>query len=113
MDRRAATMAIPIGPQPSTRAVSPGATLDLLTACNPTAMGSVSAACLKSRPLGTGSSSGADNSIRSEYPPIVLLLYTIGSTPLADNSTGSEVTRVPGGWVSVSGPASSISALNS
>ena len=42
-----------------------GSMFDLLTACNPTAMGSVSAACLRSRPLGMGSSSGAESSIRS------------------------------------------------
>ena len=58
-------IAMPIGPQPSTRAVSPGSMFDLLTACNPTAMGSVRAACLRSRPLGMGSSSGAESSIRS------------------------------------------------
>lgn len=58
-------MAIPIGPHPSTRAVSAGVMFDLLTACSPTAMGSVSAACLTSRPLGMGSSSGAESSIRS------------------------------------------------
>ncbi|OOK75764.1 alcohol dehydrogenase zinc-binding domain protein [Mycobacterium kansasii] len=32
---------------------------------------------------------------------------------MADSNTGIDVTNVPGGWVSVSGPASSISALNS
>src|ERR1700677_1930982 len=56
--RSDAMMAMPIGPQPTTRAVSPGWMFDLLTACRPTAMGSVSAACLKSRPLGIRSDDG-------------------------------------------------------
>ena len=76
-------------------------------------MGSVSAACRGSSPFGTGSSSGADSSIRSAYPPIVVLDVKIGSKPVADSSTGSEVTIVPGLGASVSGPASSTSALNS
>ncbi len=58
-------MAMPIGPQPSTSAASPRSILDLLTACRPTAIGSVSAAWRGSSPLGMGISSGADNSIRS------------------------------------------------
>ncbi|PQM49405.1 hypothetical protein C1Y40_00365 [Mycobacterium talmoniae] len=58
-------MAMPIGPQPSTTAVSPRPTPDLLTACSPTAIGSVSAACRGSSPLGMANSSGADSSIRS------------------------------------------------
>ena len=61
----AATMARPTGPQPSTSAPSPGLMCDLLTPCRPTAIGSVSAAWRKSRPLGISVSSGADRSIRS------------------------------------------------
>ena len=60
--------AMPTGPQPSTRAPSPGPIADLLTACRPTAIGSVSAACRGSRPLGTSSTSSDDSSIRSLYP---------------------------------------------
>jgi hypothetical protein len=38
---------------------------DLLTACSPTAIGSVSEAWRKSSPLGTSTSIGADSSMRS------------------------------------------------
>ncbi len=43
----------------------------------------------------------------------MLLEYMIGSMPVADTNTGIEVTTVPGAGASVSGPASSTSALNS
>jgi hypothetical protein len=58
-------IAMPIGPHPTTSADSPGAIADLFTACRPTAIGSVSAACRGSSPFGTGISSGADSSMRS------------------------------------------------
>jgi hypothetical protein len=106
-------IAMPIGPQPSTSADSVRWIADLFTACSPTAIGSVSAACRGSSPLGMGVNSGADSSIRSAYPPIVLLEYTIGSIPVVDTRTGSDVTSVPVAGASVSGPASSTSAANS
>lgn len=113
LSRNAAMIAIPIGPQPITSAASPGAKPDLLTACSPTAIGSVSAACRGSTPSGTLSSNGTDSSILSAYPPSTVLLDMIGSNPLGDNNTGSDVTRVPGAGASVPGPASRTSALNS
>ena len=61
----AAMMAMPIGPQPITNAVSPRVMADLFTACRPTAIGSVSAAWRTSSPLGSGNRSGADSTIRS------------------------------------------------
>jgi hypothetical protein len=79
--RSAAMIAIPIGPHPITNAVSPDWIAALFTACRPTAIGSVRAACRGSRPSGTRSSSGADNSIRSAYPPITVLLDRMSSKP--------------------------------
>ena len=61
----AAMMAMPMGPQPITNAVSPRVMADLFTACRPTAIGSVSAAWRTSSPLGSGNRSGADSTIRS------------------------------------------------
>jgi hypothetical protein len=58
-------IARPIGPDPMTRAISPGWIDDLFTACRPTAIGSVSDARRGSRPLGIFNSSGAESSIRS------------------------------------------------
>jgi hypothetical protein len=47
----------PIGPQPMTIATSPLPTSERQTACQPTAIGSVSAAASAERPLGTGNAS--------------------------------------------------------
>ncbi len=58
----------PTGPHPITTAPSPVAIPDRLTACSPTAIGSVSAAWRGSRPLGTSMASSDDSSIRSLYP---------------------------------------------
>ena len=55
----------PTGPHPSTRAPSPPAMPERLTAWMPTAIGSVRAAWRGSSPFGTGSSIGADSSMRS------------------------------------------------
>jgi hypothetical protein len=60
-----ATTLSPTGPQPSTRAPSPASIRDRLTACRPTAVGSVNAAWRGSSPLGTSTSNGADSSMRS------------------------------------------------
>ena len=51
-----AMMASPTGPAPTTIAMRPGSIDDSFTACKPTAIGSVSAAIVGSRPFGTGSS---------------------------------------------------------
>ena len=63
--RRAAITARPTGPQPTTTAPSPACSPERLTACRPTAIGSVSAACVGARPFGTGSVSSDDSSMRS------------------------------------------------
>ena len=55
--RSAAITARPTGPQPITSGASSGGSRALATACTPTAIGSVSAACSEASPFGTGSSS--------------------------------------------------------
>ncbi len=61
----AAMTARPTGPQPTTSAASCGSRRAFSTACIPTAMGSVSAACSVGRPLGTGSASAAERTMSS------------------------------------------------
>ena len=61
----AAITARPTGPAPSTTAAWPGVICDRLTACSPTAIGSVSAARRASRPLGTFSESRSLSTISS------------------------------------------------
>ncbi len=51
-----ATIASPTGPAPITIAMRSWVTPDSLTACSPTAIGSVNAAIVGSKPLGTGTS---------------------------------------------------------
>ncbi len=63
---RAAMTARPTGPQPITSGTSSGVRLALATACQPTAIGSVSAACAVDKPFGTSSSS---ISLRAMYSP--------------------------------------------
>ena len=55
----------PTGPHPTTTAPSPACSPERLTACRPTAIGSVSAACVGASPLGTANVSSDDSSIRS------------------------------------------------
>ena len=55
----------PTGPQPTTTAVSRFLISLRRTACNPTAIGSVSAAMSTDSPLGTGKVSDASTSTRS------------------------------------------------
>ena len=52
--RNAAITASPTGPQPITSGASSGVRRALFTACRPTAIGSVSAACSVESPAGTG-----------------------------------------------------------
>ena len=69
-DFSAAITASPTGPQPSTSAPSPGLIPDLLTACSPTVMGSVSAARRASSPFGTLRHMPAVRRMRSAYAPL-------------------------------------------
>jgi hypothetical protein len=59
----------PTGPQPTTSGTSPGATCAIATACQPTAIGSVSAACSVGMPSGTGTSMDSFSTMRSAKPP--------------------------------------------
>jgi hypothetical protein len=63
--RNAAMTARPTGPHPTTSGASPGSRRALPTACTPTAIGSVSAACSVGNPLGTGRSKPSVSAISS------------------------------------------------
>jgi len=62
---KAAITASPTGPQPTTSGASGASMRALFTACTPTAIGSVSAACSVDSPLGTGRTSAAESRMNS------------------------------------------------
>ena len=100
----------PTGPQPSTRAPSPAAMPDRLTAWRPTAIGSVSAAWRASSPLGTSRRAAG----RQQHPLAVAAREQVGcrrgpASPSTSSMTGTDVTIVPAAGPSVSGPTSSTS----
>ena len=94
--RSAAMIARPTGPQPSTTAALPAWIVDLLTAWSPTAIGSVSAACRGSSPLGTFMQSMSDSTIRSRVAARVARWSSRRrGCRSGSNAIGSDTTTSP------------------
>jgi hypothetical protein len=108
------TTARPTGPQPTTIATSLRPTSPRLTACQPTAIGSVRTATSSGSPFGTRRVSDSCTSIRSAKAPGARADSPVGCTSAPWRSSGSETTGVPTGRCPlVPGPRSTTSATNS
>ncbi len=104
----------PIGPQPMTIATLRLRTSPRRTACQATAIGSVSAATSEPRPLGTGIISDSSTSSCSAKAPGACTDRPTVSTPRLPRKSGRATTGVPVGelfrhW----GPCSTTSPQNS
>ena len=82
-----------------TTATSPLPTSLRRTACQPTAIGSVSTATSGARPLGTGKASDSSTTTCSAYAPGALADSPVGCTPPGPRSSGTATTGVPSGAV--------------